>query len=115
MSPPTVISVENLCKVYRLGQIGGRTLSEDLNRWRTLFRGRPDPNLEIRREGHRDPDGERVPAPRDTSLDLARDGRVDAYTVSRSSARLQRFWSVSSLSRPTLWWSSWSSFSASCG
>jgi lipopolysaccharide transport system ATP-binding protein len=28
----TVIKVENLSKAYSLGQIGGRTLSQDLNR-----------------------------------------------------------------------------------
>ena len=29
----TVIKVENLSKLYRLGEIGTGTLSHDLNRW----------------------------------------------------------------------------------
>ncbi len=38
-----VISVENLSKQYRLGQIGGRTLTEDLNRWWARARRKPNP------------------------------------------------------------------------
>jgi lipopolysaccharide transport system ATP-binding protein len=38
-----VISVENLSKYYRLGAINRRTLSQDLDRWWALLRGRPDP------------------------------------------------------------------------
>ncbi|RCW27021.1 hypothetical protein [Marinilabilia salmonicolor] len=29
----TVIKIENLSKIYRLGEIGTGTLSHDLNRW----------------------------------------------------------------------------------
>jgi lipopolysaccharide transport system ATP-binding protein len=43
MTPPTVIPVESLSKVYRLGQIGGRTLSEGLNRWWACVRGKQGP------------------------------------------------------------------------
>ncbi len=43
----TVISVENLSKQYRLGQIGGRTLTEELNCWWARLRGKPDPSLKI--------------------------------------------------------------------
>ena len=38
-----VIRVENLSKHYRLGQIGGGTLREDLQSWWAGVRGRPDP------------------------------------------------------------------------
>lgn len=38
-----VIRVENLSKHYRLGQIGGGTLREDLQSWWAGKRGRPDP------------------------------------------------------------------------
>lgn len=41
--PPLSISVENLSKLYRLGQIGTGTLSHDLNRWWHRVRGKPDP------------------------------------------------------------------------
>jgi lipopolysaccharide transport system ATP-binding protein len=38
-----VIRVERLSKRYRLGEIGGGTLREDLSRWWARARGRPDP------------------------------------------------------------------------
>jgi len=37
------IRIENLSKHYRLGQIGGGTLREDLHRWWAGVRGQPDP------------------------------------------------------------------------
>jgi lipopolysaccharide transport system ATP-binding protein len=39
----TVISVENISKLYRLGEIGTGTLSHDLNRWWAKMRGKEDP------------------------------------------------------------------------
>jgi len=41
----TVISVESLSKVYRLGVIGSRTLSEDAKRIWARLTGKPDPSL----------------------------------------------------------------------
>ena len=46
----TVISVENVSKSYRLGQIGGGTLKEDVSRWWAKLRGKPDPFLKIGEE-----------------------------------------------------------------
>ena len=46
MSLP-VISIENVSKSYRLGQIGSGTLREDLQSWWHRVRGRPDPNLRV--------------------------------------------------------------------
>ena len=46
----TVISVENVSKSYRLGQIGGGTLKADVSRWWAMLRGKPDPNLKIGEE-----------------------------------------------------------------
>src|SRR5271168_4829626 len=43
----TVISVENVSKLYRLGEIGTGTLSHDLNRWWHTVRGKEDPYLKI--------------------------------------------------------------------
>lgn len=44
----TVIKVENLSKVYQIGQIGTGTLSKDLERWWiTSIRGKEDPFLKI--------------------------------------------------------------------
>ena len=53
----TVISIENVCKSYRLGTIGSGTLREDLQSWWHRVRGRPDPNRRLDRthlpvEGH---------------------------------------------------------------
>lgn len=47
---PTVISVEDVSKSYRLGMIGGATLKEDLARWWAMRRGKPDPSLKVGEE-----------------------------------------------------------------
>lgn len=39
----TVIKVENVGKLYRLGEIGTGTISHDLNRWFARVRGKEDP------------------------------------------------------------------------
>jgi lipopolysaccharide transport system ATP-binding protein len=39
----TVIKVDNISKLYQLGQIGTGTLSRDLNRWWASVRGKEDP------------------------------------------------------------------------
>ncbi|CAN5734502.1 ABC transporter ATP-binding protein [soil metagenome] len=43
----TVIKVESLSKQYRLGQVGRKSLSHDLNRWWYNVRGKEDPYLKI--------------------------------------------------------------------
>ncbi len=43
----TVIKVENVKKKYRLGTIGGGTLSADLQSWWARKRGKEDPNTQI--------------------------------------------------------------------
>ncbi len=44
----TVIKIENLSKIYRLGEIGTGTLSHDLNRWvRMNLMGQNDPYAKI--------------------------------------------------------------------
>jgi lipopolysaccharide transport system ATP-binding protein len=48
----TVISVENVSKTYRLGDIGGATLREDFVRLCAKLRGDPDPLLKIPDEHH---------------------------------------------------------------
>ena len=63
-----VISVENLSKAYRLGQINGGTLSEDLNRWWARLRKRPDPYLKVGQEDHGSRYGEYVWALKDVSF-----------------------------------------------
>ena len=48
----TVISIENVSKTYRLGDIGGGTLREDFARWCAKLRGNPDPLAKIDAEHH---------------------------------------------------------------
>ena len=43
----TVISVENISKQYRLGEVGTGTLSHDFNRWWHKVRGKEDPYLMV--------------------------------------------------------------------
>lgn len=43
----TVISVENISKQYRLGEVGTGTLSHDFNRWWHRVRGKEDPYLKV--------------------------------------------------------------------
>lgn len=47
-----VISVVNLSKSYRLGQITGKTLGEDINRWWARLQKAPDPYLKIGQKAH---------------------------------------------------------------
>lgn len=43
----TVISVENVSKIYRLGEIGTGSLAHDVNRWWHRVRGKEDPYLKV--------------------------------------------------------------------
>jgi lipopolysaccharide transport system ATP-binding protein len=47
---PLVIQVNNIGKLYRLGQINTGTLSHDLNRWWCRLRGKEDPFIKIGEE-----------------------------------------------------------------
>ena len=47
MSQQTVIKVENLSKLYRLGEVGTGTISHDLNRWWARVRGKEDPFAKV--------------------------------------------------------------------
>ncbi len=39
----TVIKVENVSKLYRLGETGTGTMGQDINRWFAKIRGKEDP------------------------------------------------------------------------
>jgi lipopolysaccharide transport system ATP-binding protein len=65
---PPVISVENLSKTYRLGQIGSGTFSRDLEVWWAKMRGKPNPMLRIGEKDHGNRDGEELWALRDVSF-----------------------------------------------
>ena len=43
----SAIQVENISKVYQLGEIGTGTISRDIERWWALMRGKEDPFLKI--------------------------------------------------------------------
>lgn len=43
----TVISIEHVSKMYRLGEMGTGSLSHDLNRWWARLRGKEDPTSKI--------------------------------------------------------------------
>jgi len=64
----TVISVENLSKSYRLGQIGTGTFTNDLKLWWARVRHKPNPMLRIGEKDHGNRDGEELWALRDVSF-----------------------------------------------
>lgn len=65
------ISVENLSKMYRLGEVGTGTISHDLNRWWHRARGKEDPYLKLGEENARDSKGGNyVWALKDVSFDV---------------------------------------------
>lgn len=53
-----ILSVENISKQYRLGQVGTGTISHDLNRWWYKVRGKEDPYLKIGEANDRSTKGE---------------------------------------------------------
>jgi lipopolysaccharide transport system ATP-binding protein len=71
----TVISVENVSKVYRLGLIGGGTLKEDFARWCAKLQGKADPTLKIGEEHHARKMGEQFWALEDVSFQV-KEGEV---------------------------------------
>ncbi|MBN1147687.1 MAG: ABC transporter ATP-binding protein [Anaerolineales bacterium] len=62
------IEIDHLSKAYRLGQIGGATLKEDLNRWWARARHKPDPYIKIGQEDHGNQQGEYIWALREISF-----------------------------------------------
>lgn len=75
----TVIKIENLSKIYRLGEVGTGTLSHDLNRfWRMNVLGQEDPYSKIGTTNDRTQKamrGEHVAALRDINLEV-KEGEV---------------------------------------
>jgi ABC-type polysaccharide/polyol phosphate transport system ATPase subunit len=68
----TVIRVENLGKLYRLGEIGTGTISHDLNRWWARVRGKEDPFAKVGQLNDRtqESDGDYVWALKDINFDV---------------------------------------------
>ncbi len=70
------ISVDNVSKMYRLGEVGTGTISHDLNRWFHRIRGKEDPYLKLGEENKRDAKGgDYVWALKDVSFDVT-EGQV---------------------------------------
>src|SRR5919106_910313 len=53
-----IIQVENLSKQYRLGNVGSKTIHQDVNRWLYRIMGKEDPYLKIGEENDRTKKGE---------------------------------------------------------
>ena len=47
MNKDTILIAQNISKQYRLGLIGTGTISHDLNRWWSKFRGKEDPYMKV--------------------------------------------------------------------
>jgi lipopolysaccharide transport system ATP-binding protein len=67
----TVISIENLSKSYRLGQIGTGTLSRDLTAWWASVRGKPNPMLKVGEKDHGNRDAETIWALKNVNFSVA--------------------------------------------
>ena len=70
--PKTVLHIDNVSKLYRLGQVGTGTLAHDLNRWWAKVRGKEDPFLKIGETNRQDVHGqsEYVWALKDINLEV---------------------------------------------
>ncbi len=84
----TVISVENLSKTYRLGQIGTGTFSRDLEVWWAKLRGKPNPMLRIGEKDHGNHDGEELWALKDVSFTVEQ-GEVVVIIGRNESGKIQ--------------------------
>jgi lipopolysaccharide transport system ATP-binding protein len=67
-----VISVENLSKSYRLGQINTGTLKDDLNVWWARVRGKPNPLIPIGQVDYGNLDGETIWALKNVNFQVER-------------------------------------------
>src|SRR5688500_13357032 len=63
-----VISIENLSKIYRIGEIGTGTFYGDLKRWWARQRGKPNPDLKIGESDHAKQQGETIWALKDVNF-----------------------------------------------
>ncbi len=68
----TVISIDNVSKLYRLGEIGTGSLAHDVNRWWHKVRGNEDPYLKVGQSNDRSTkaDSDYVYAIKDVSFDV---------------------------------------------
>lgn len=65
-----VIKVENLSKIYRLGEISTGTFFRDFERWFARMRGKPDPYTRIGEADHGNRESDEIWALRDVSFEV---------------------------------------------
>lgn len=58
MEKNIILKIENLSKQYRLGVLGTRTISHDLNKWWSKIRGKDDPYLKVGEKNDRTKKGD---------------------------------------------------------
>lgn len=71
-----VIRVENISKVYQLGQIGSRSISRDFESWRARIRGKSNPHSRINETECRIPDSGLFWALKDIYFEIEKGERV---------------------------------------
>jgi lipopolysaccharide transport system ATP-binding protein len=64
----TVIELENVSKYYRLGTVGGATLSDDMRAWWAKLRGKENPLLKIGEKDYGNQEGDYIWALRNINL-----------------------------------------------
>ncbi|MBC7777850.1 MAG: ABC transporter ATP-binding protein, partial [Phycisphaerae bacterium] len=96
----TVISVENISKMYRLGEIGTGSFYGDIKRWWANQRGLPDPFLKIGEMNHSDRSNEIIWALKNISFSI-KQGEAVGIIGSNGAGKSTLLKILSRLTAPT--------------